>query len=145
MEAVAAGDEIALDLVHLAALVIAQLRMIVGQAVQAHVLGLVDHGRPLRRVRVHQVFLDLGLAVDGDALAAQRLQIDAQPPPVEGQLQALVDQPLAREPGAEAGVGQHVDRALLEQSGAHAGAQIRRRPPLQDDDVDALETQQPCQ
>ena len=64
---------------------------------------------------------------------------------VEGQLHAFVDQPLAREALADAGLGQQVDRALLEQTGADAGAQILGRAPLQHDRLDAGQSQQPRQ
>ena len=66
-------------------------------------------------------------------------------PAVEGQLHALVDQPLAREPVADAGLGQQIDGALLQQAGADAGAQILGVAPLQHHAVDAGEPQQPRQ
>ena len=42
-----------------------------------------------------------------------------------------MDETLAREAFADAGLGQQVDRALLEQTGADAGAQILGRATLQ--------------
>ena len=78
-------------------------------------------------------------------LPRQRLQVDAVALAVEGQLQPVVDQALARQPVADAGLGEDVDRALLQQAGADAGAQIFGRAPLQHDALDAGEAQQPRQ
>jgi hypothetical protein len=110
-------------------LAVAQAAAFAGQAVQADVLGLVDDRRAGGLVRVHQVVLDLGLAVDGDGLAGQRLEIDAPALAVEGQLDAVVDQPLAIEPRADADLVEQIDGALLEQAGADAGAQVLGRAP----------------
>ncbi len=92
---------------------------------------------------IHQVFLDFRLAVDGDDLAGQAFEVDPQAPSVEGELHAGMDQPLARQPVADADFGQHVDRALLEQSRADARAQVFGRPPLQHHSVDARLAQHP--
>ncbi len=56
-----------------------------------------------------------------------------------------MDQPLARQPVADAGLGEDVDRALLQQAGADAGTQVLRRAPLQHDAVDAGQAEQPRQ
>ena len=131
--------------VALAGLVIAQLRLVARQAVQAHVLGLVDDGRADRLVRGHQVLLDLGLAVDGDDLAGEAFEVDAMALAVEGELHTFVDQPLAGEPIADAGFRQQVHGALLQQTGADAGAQVLGIAALQHHAVDAGEPEQPRQ
>ena len=64
-------------------------------------------------------------------------------PAVERQLDAVVDQPLAIEPLADADLVQQIDGALLEQAGADAGAQVLGRAPLEHDAIDAGQPQQP--
>ena len=142
-EAVAAGDDVAGDVITLPALGIVQARRLAGQAVQADVLRLVDDRPAGCFVGVHQVSLDLGLAVDGDGLAGQRLEVDAPTLAVERQLDAVVQQPLAVEAVADADLLQQVDGALLEQAGADAGVQVFGGAPLQHDRFNAGETQQP--
>ena len=106
--------------------------MSLGEAVQADVLGLVDDLGARGCVRVHQVLLDLGLAVDGDDLAGQRLRgrCDGDLPSNAISTPSWIRRSRA-EPVADAGLRQQIDRALLEQAGAHARAQVLRRAPLQ--------------
>ena len=61
---------------------------------------------------------------------------------VEGQLQSVVDQALARQPVADAGLSQDIDRALLQQTCTDAGEQIFGRTPFEHDAVDAGKAQQ---
>ena len=123
-------------------------RPVACDAVQGHVLGLVDHlgaqSRPLAGVAVHQVLLDLGLAVDADGLARQLLEVDAQAPPAERQLHAVVDEPLAHEPVAHPRLDKGIDRALLQEPGADARAQVLRVAPLEHHAGDAGEPEQPA-
>ncbi len=58
------------------------------------------------------------------------------------QLDAVVDQPFAPQPLADADLVQQVDRALLEDAGADPLLDVLAAPVLEDDRVDALEVQQ---
>ena len=53
------------------------------------------------------------------------------------QVDAVVAQALAVQPLPHAGLGQQVDRALLEDAGADAGLDVVARPVLEDHRVDA--------
>ncbi len=142
MEAVAAGDEIALDLVIAPVVVIAHAGMRV-EAVQAHVVGLEDCLRSGGRARVDQVLRHLGLAIDHDSLpSGQRREIDAVPRAAEENIESLVDQTFAVQPRTDAGVIEHLDRPLLEHPGANAAEHVLAAAAFDDDRVDAGEMQQ---
>jgi hypothetical protein len=104
--------------------------------VQRHVLGFVDGARAARGACVHEIARDLGLPVDRDALAGQRLQRDAMPPSLETDPDSFVDQSFGVQACCHAGLFQHLDRALLEDPGADASQHVFRAAPLQDRRVD---------
>lgn len=82
-------------------------------------------------------FLDFGLPVNRDDLAAQPFQIDAVTLALEGQLQARMYQAFARQSLSDAGFRQQIDGALLQKSGPNTGPQVVRRAPFEHDRLDA--------
>ena len=68
--------------------------------------------------------------------------VDAMARAVEGEVDAVVPHPLAREPPADADLAHQVDRPLLEHARAHALDDVLTAAILEDDGVDALEMQQ---
>src|SRR5512142_108978 len=74
---VAAGDEIAVQLVTRPAMGVAHPRTRRTPVVQDHVRGLPQHGPRLARARLHQVLLQLGLPVDQDTSAGESLEVYA--------------------------------------------------------------------
>ena len=62
--------------------------------------------------------------------------------PVEGEIDAVVPHPLARQPPADAGLAHQVDRPLLEHARAHALDDVLTAAVFEDDRVDAFEMQQ---
>ena len=68
--------------------------------------------------------------------------VDAMPRAAEGEVDAVVPHPLAREPPADADLAHQVHRSLLEHARAHALDHVLPAAVLEDDGVDALEMQQ---
>ncbi len=112
------------------------------EAVDADILGL-EHDLPAGgEARLDQVLGDLGLAVDGDRAADQRLEVDAMQPAAEAEADALMRQALPPHALADACLVQHGDRALLEHAGADAPFDIGAAAALEDHRLDAPKVQQ---
>ena len=94
--------------------------------------------RPAAGAGLHQVAGDLGLAVDGDGLAARVvLEIEAVQRAVEGDVDTFVDKPLGVNAGPCPGLIEQIDGALLEHASADAAQHVFGRTALDDDVVDA--------
>jgi hypothetical protein len=143
MEAVAAGDEVARQLMGLVAEAVAHHRAVAVKARHAHV-GRAIHGRQAGRgARVHEVARHLGLAVGRDHLAAgQPGHVDRVPGVAVDQFDAVVHLAFARDAFAHARLAQQVHGDLLEDAGADAPEHIVGALPLDDDVVDAGFVQQ---
>ena len=142
MEAVAAGDEVADQLALDARHAIAEPRAIALDVVDRDVGRLPDDRAVAGEARGDQVPRHLGLAIDGDGLARQLAEVDAQAPAAGGDLDAVMHQPVAMQPLGDAGLFQQADRALLQHAGANARLDIVARPGFQDHAVDAVQLQQ---
>ena len=96
VEAVAAGDHVAFELLLPALVHEAERRALALEAVHAHVRHLEVQRRAAREARGDEVLHDLGLAVDDDrAPVGEIAQRDAMPLAVELQLDAAVHEALA--------------------------------------------------
>ena len=138
MEAVAAGDEVARDLVARAVLLVADARPRAVEVVHRDVRRLVHRRQVGGAARLHQIARQLGLAVDHHALAAgQALHVDAVAPAAPEHLEAAVHEPLAVHARADADLVQEVDAHLLEHAGADAAEHVLAGLPLEDHRVDA--------
>ena len=142
VKAVAAGDEVAGDLVGDAVLDVGDARMVGVEIVRLDVGRLVDRGQPGRLARVHQVERHLGLAVDHHGLAGGGLHVDAVAVAAEGELDAVMDQAFGMRALAGADLVEQRHRAFLEQAGADAAEHIFAGLALQNDVVDAVAVQQ---
>src|SRR5258708_4518948 len=142
MESVAAGDEIAVDLMRKSVLDVSDARMIGVEIMRLDVGGFINRGQPSRLARVHQVERHLGLAVDHHGLAGCGLHVDAMAAAAESELDAVMDQALAV--GARAGADfiEQGYRALFQKAGANAAKHIVRRLPFQDNVVDPASVKQ---
>src|SRR6267154_3408512 len=127
MEAVAAGDEVAGDLVADTVLAIGDTRVIGIEIMRLDVTGLVNRGEAGRLARVHQIERHLGLSVEHHRLAGGGMQIDAVPRAAKGELDAIVDQALATGARAGADLVEQRHRALFEQAGADPAEHVFRR------------------
>ena len=142
MIAVATGDEIALDLVPLAMVRVANARPAAVEIADGDVLRFPDEAAARGATRIGQVLLDLGLPIDHEPAAGKSLQIDAVRAAVVCELDAVVRQALAHHPGPDAGLVQQIDRAPLEQSSAYARLDVLARLALEHDGFDAAGVQQ---
>ena len=143
MEAIAAGDVVAIQAQPFAVAFEGHVGALTLQVVQAHLGGLVDGSGAAGFAGLHEVAGDLGLAVDHHRLAAaQALQVDAPALPGEGDLHAFVDQPVARHAPVDAGLAQQVDHTLFQHAGADAAEHVVRGLAFEDHVVDAGLVQQ---
>ena len=143
MEAVAAGDEVAVDRALLAIDVEADGRTVAVDVAHAHVVRLEDDLVAGGEARGDEILHDLVLAVDGDGAAAGELaQGDAVAHAVELEVEPLVDEPFAVHALAHADAAQQVDRRLLEHAGAQPVLDVGAVASLDDDRVYALAGQQ---
>src|SRR6202011_4786250 len=86
VKTVAAGDEIAIDLVRDAVLDVSDARMIGVKIVRLDVGGFINGGQPGRLARIHQVECHFGLAADWHGLAGGGLHVDAMAAAAESEL-----------------------------------------------------------
>ena len=70
MKPVAASDDIAPDLMRLASMGVGHTRRIAVEVMYCDFAGLIDRFATRSTPHLHQVTRDLGLAIDGDGLAA---------------------------------------------------------------------------
>ena len=99
----------------------------------------------VREPRGDQILHHLVLAVDGDrATAGELAQRDAVALALELQVDAVVDEPFAVHPLADAERAQQIDRSLLEHAGAQSALDVRAVATLDDDRVDAVACEQTC-
>ena len=121
MEAVAAGDHVAAQHVLLPVLAVADARLVAVDIAQRHVLRLEHQRIALLEAERDQILDHFGLTIDHDGRAAGQLrQWDAVALAVELQLDAMVDDALARQPFAGADLRQDVDGALLQDTRARS-------------------------
>src|SRR5471032_1252336 len=146
MEAIAAGDEVARDLVADAVLGVAHARAVAVEVVQAHVVGLEDDLETGLVARVHEIARDFGLAVDGDGLAAGcGFHIDTVARSAERHFHAVVDETLAMQPLRRADLFEQADRALFQHARPDTREHVVTVLALQDDGLDSVEVQQLAQ
>jgi hypothetical protein len=143
VEAVAPGNQVAVDLAMRAAVLKAD-----------HGSRRVERGHrhPLRfeverprggQTRLDQISNDFVLAVDGDRLAAGQFgEVDAMPRPVAADIEAIVTQAVALKASPDAHRDQQIHGALLQHACPHAVDDVLAAAILDDDRVDAVEVQQ---
>ena len=143
VEAVAAGDDVAFDRDRCAVVGELDPRALRVEVVQRHVLDLEQERRAGVEPRGDEVLHDLGLPVDDDAAPGQVGQRDPMALAVELELDAVVDDPLALHPLADARLDEEVGGALLEHAGADALLDVLAAAGLEHDRLDPLALEQP--
>jgi hypothetical protein len=145
VEAVAARDEVALELVRRALVGEADLRPVGLVSLDAPGAGLEQERQPARDPGRDQVLDDLGLPVDHDRAARQLPKRHPVALAVELELDPVVHDPLALEPRADAELAQQVGVSLLDHAGADALLAVLAAPRLDDDGVDPLVLEDACE
>src|SRR5262249_26511732 len=131
VEAIAAGDHVALELLGGAVAQEGDPRALALEVVDGDVGDLEVQRQAGGQARGRQVLYDLGLTVDDDAAPAGQLaHRDVMALAVVLQVDPAVDDPLAVHPLADAGVAQQVDGSLLEDPGADALLDVLARAVL---------------
>ena len=137
MKAVAADDEVAVDAVGLAVLLVAHPRCRAAEVARRHVPGVVDGDRRLGFAQVHQVARQLGLAIDGDPLASgQPGEVDAVGRARQRDLDTVMRQPLGVQPRGAAGPAHQIHRPLFEHAGPDPPENIVAVDPVEDHRLD---------
>ena len=109
---------------------------------QRDVLGLVNAGRATGGAGVHQIAGQLGLAVDGHALADQGLQGNSMPTTAKADLHAFVRQACGAQSRCHPGALQHFHGSLFEHTGADSSEHVFGAASFHDDRVDSFQAQQ---
>src|SRR5882672_2466653 len=142
VKAVAAGDELAGDLLITSALAIADARLVRIEVVDAGLVAFEAQLAAALEARVDQVLGHLGLPVDRHRSARVLPDVDTGTPAVECDLKAVVDEARAIETRADAGLLQEIDRTLFQHPCADAALHVLSAALLDDDVVDAALTQE---
>ncbi len=111
----------------------------------ADAVGFEQQRPAVSQPSLHQILHDFLLAVDGDALVDQRLEIDAAQVAIDADINAPMQDAFALHPFADADVGQKIGGPVLDQSGADAVLDVIAAAVFEDDRFDAGEMQQPRQ
>ena len=137
MEAVAAGDDAAAQLVALAVGDVADDGCVAVDVVDRHV-GRLEHDRVAGgEAGGDEVLDDLLLAVHGDRVADELVEVEAVAAALEGQLDAAVGEALAVEPLGDAELAEQVDARVFEHAGADAVLDVLAVVAFEHDAVDA--------
>ncbi|MNL16341.1 hypothetical protein D3C87_1373780 [compost metagenome] len=143
MEAVAAGDVVAIEAIVFAVLFEGHERFVSFHAVGNDIARLVEGLRAGDLTSGHQVPGDLGLAVDHHGFApGEGLQVDVHLAPVEGQFEATMNQSFGVHALAHTGLAQQLYHALFKHTGTDAPEYIIRRLAFENQGVDAGVVQQ---
>ena len=141
MEAVAADDVVAVDPVLLAVHAVGEKRLVGGDVVRRHVLGIVNDDPAHPVARLVEVLGQLGLAVNDNRGSGQTLQVDAMAAPFVGDVETLVDFALGVHPVGDLRLAHQVGEAVFQNAGAHPGEHVFTAVPLEHDRLDALKMQ----
>src|SRR3954447_4274463 len=142
VEAVAAADEIAFDLLRLTVMTEPDFGIAAAEVVNAGVRDLEENLAAVGQTLSDQVGDDLLLIVDEHPLADQLMKIDVAGFAPERNIDAVVHHRLALQPRADAGVDQHLRHPVLHQPGAHPRLAIGAASILDHDAGNAGEMQQ---
>jgi hypothetical protein len=144
VEAVAAGDEVALELVRRAVVPERDPRPLRLDPVERDAVDLEQERRARGEARLDQVLDDLRLAVDDDRLAVRQVaERDAVPLAVELELDPVVDDPLALQAIADARGDEEIGGALLEDARTDPRLDVLAASVLENDALDALALEEP--
>ena len=141
MKAVAAGDEIAGELVLPPAWPKPDLWRLAAEIMDAHIAHLEQYLSAVSKPPRDESFTLL-LAIDGDPLSHQLAKIDVMQRAAEGEIHAIVKHAFALHARAHPGLDQEIARPLLDQAGADAALDIVAAAILQDDGFDAGKMQE---
>src|SRR6476660_8388561 len=133
MEALTAGDEIAVDFLRPAILPEPDLRFLRFQVVDGNGIDLEQQWSPISEAALNQVFYNLLLAVNRDTLVHQRIEVEAVKIAVDPDIDAPMQHTLALHALADSHIGEQVGGPMFYQPGADAIFDIVATAILDDD------------
>ncbi len=142
VEAVATGDEVAVEFMLLTVLAVANARPDAVDAVEARGFGLKQNLAAGGEAGGNQILDHLLLGVDGDGAAGELLKVDAMGAAGEAQLDAAMGQSFALDAIPDAGALHKLYRVVFEDARAHAVLDVMTRVGLEHHGFDAFEMQQ---
>ncbi len=143
MKAVTAGDHVAVESMLVALVQVRDVRRVALEVVDGDVVDLEVERQPCVEPRGDQILDDLGLPVDHDSPPPGQLaQREMVALAGELQVDAVVRDALARKPLPHACTFEHVDRRLLEHSGADPVLDVVAAPVLEHDRLDSATVKQ---
>ena len=143
MEAVAARDDVAPELVYRALVAVGDPWPVGLEVVRCHVLDLEQKRIPGAEPCVNQILDDLGLPVDDDAPAAGQVT-ERDPVTLPGELEAdpVVHQTVALQSLADSRSDEQIRDALLDHPGPDALLHVLARTRLEHDRLDPVQAQE---
>ena len=145
VEAVAAREDVALELVVATLVREGEARPVGRQVVNGDVACLEEERQPTLDARGDQVLDDLRLAVDHDRASGQLAERHVVTLALELEVDPVVHDPLALEPGAGADLAKEVGVPLLDHAGADPLLAVLAASRLDDDRLDPLGLEDPRQ
>jgi len=137
VEAVASGDEIAIEAMPGPVLAPGHIRLVAIDIVQGHVFGLHDDGGADRILGIVQIPGQFGLAVDHDLLAARLHEVDPEAAILRRQEDTFVHDSLRIHARARAGLADQFNAAPLQHPRANPRQHIFAAATLQHHGLDA--------
>ena len=144
MKAVAAGDEVTFELVLRSVPAVGDARPLGLEVVKRDVPHLEPNVDAALEQRGDRVLDDLLLAVDRDVATRQVCDFYVLRAPFAPEVDPVVPEPLPGQPLPQPELVEKVDRALLEQPGAHPLLDVLARARLEDAAVNALPLHEQC-
>jgi hypothetical protein len=133
MKSVTAGDEVAADFLLAAILPESDPGQLAGQVMDAHVTHFEQQRAAVDETAFDQILYDLLLAVDGDTLVHQFLEVDAVQIAVDADIDAPMQHAFPLHPFADTKVSEQVRRPMLDQAGANSIFDVIAAAVLNDD------------
>ena len=109
----------------------------------ADVVDLEQQRPAVGEPALNQILHHLLLAVNGDALVHQRLEIDAVQVAVDADIDAPMQHAFALHALADANIAEEIGGPMLDQAGANAVFDVVAAAIFDDDRLDALQVQKP--
>src|SRR4029077_5277574 len=145
VEAVASGEDLALELPRPSVVDEADTRPIGRQVVPSDVAGLEEEWQPALDTRTDQILDDLRLAVNHDRASRELAERQAMTLALEREVDPVVHDPLTFEPDADADLAEQVGVPLLDHTGADPLLAVLAAARLDDDRLDPLGREDPGQ
>jgi len=116
-----------------------------GNVVELKSLRFVDEGDDVRVDGLIEVPLQFGLPVDGDVLADEPHEVDADQTPIEGKVYTFVSEAFLIHPVAEASTSQNPAAAVLDNPGSDPFEHVLAGSQLEDHTLDTFQMEEVCE